>query len=95
MDDERLGVGKMEVISVVENVHIESSLWFGDVDMPSLVEWTFEPVDGGTHVVWSFSQETTYPIGRLGMIFGKMFLKQSFETGLASLKEFIEAMPLA
>ncbi|MCK5134477.1 MAG: SRPBCC family protein [Bacteroidales bacterium] len=92
-EGDKLGAGKMEVISVVENEHIESFLWFGDVDSPSLVEWTFEPVDGGTRVVWSFAQETTYPIGRLGMIFGKVFLEQSFETGLASLKEFLEAMP--
>ncbi len=92
-EGEELGSGKMEVISVVENKHIESSLWFGDVDSPSLVEWTFESVESGTHVVWSFTQETTYPIGRLGMIFGKMFLKQSFETGLISLKEFMEANP--
>ncbi len=94
-DGEKLGKGKMEVLSVTENEYIKSSLWFGDVDSPSLVEWTFEPVEGGTHVVWSFTQETTYPVGRLGMIFGKIFLKQSFESGLASLKEYAEHMLLA
>ncbi len=92
-DGERLGTGKMEVISVTENQHIESSLWFGDVETPSKVEWSFEPVDGGTHVVWSFSQETAWPIERLGMIFGKIFLKQSFELGLSNLKEYIESQP--
>lgn len=92
-DGEKLGTGKMEVISVKENEAIKSSLQFGDMDTPSLVEWSFEPVDGGTHVVWSFSQETTYPIGRLGMIFGKVFLKRSFKTGLTSLKEYLESKP--
>lgn len=92
-DGEKLGNGRMEVISVKENRYIESSLWFGDVETPSLVQWTFEPVDGGTRVVWSFSQETTYPIGRLGMMFGKVFLKQSYELGLANLKELMESMP--
>ncbi|MEN8227498.1 MAG: GyrI-like domain-containing protein [Bacteroidota bacterium] len=92
-DGERLGSGRMEVISVTENEYIKSSLWFGEVESPSLVEWTFEPVEGGTHVVWSFTQETTYPIGRLGMIFGKIFLMKSFETGLTSLKECLENMP--
>jgi hypothetical protein len=92
-DGEKLGTGRMEVISVIENQHIESSLWFGEVETPSQVQWTFEPVVGGTHVVWSFSQETTYPIGRLGMMFGKVFLKKSFELGLANLKEFTESMP--
>jgi len=92
-DGEKLGTGKMEVVSVKTNSYIESSLWFGDVEEPSLVEWTFKPVEGGTHLVWSFSQDTKYPIGRLGMMFGKVFLKQSFETGLSSLKVYLEAMP--
>jgi effector-binding domain-containing protein/uncharacterized protein YndB with AHSA1/START domain len=92
-EGEKIGTGSMEVISVRENEYIESSLWFGEVVEPSLVEWSFEPVDGGTHVIWSFSQETTYPIGRLGMMFGKIFLKQSFELGLANLKEYMESLP--
>jgi effector-binding domain-containing protein len=92
-EGQKIGTGRMEVISVKENEYIESSLWFGDVDTPSLVEWHFEAVDGGTKVIWSFSQETTYPIGRLGMMFGKIFLKQSFELGLANLKELMETNP--
>ena len=92
-EGEKLGTGRMEVISVTENEYIKSSLWFGDVVEPSMVEWTFEPVEGGTHVVWSFSQKTKYPIGRFGMIFGKKFLKQSFEIGLANLKAYLESTP--
>lgn len=93
-EGEKLGSGRMEVISVTANKYIRSSLWFGDVEIPSLVEWTFEPHGDSTHVVWSFSQETTYPVGRLGMIFGKIFLKQSFKSGLANLKEYLETVPL-
>jgi uncharacterized protein YndB with AHSA1/START domain len=90
-DGEKLGTGKMQVVSVKEDSYIKSSLWFGEVETPSLVEWSFRPTEGGSHVVWSFSQDTKYPVGRLGMIFGKIFLKQSFESGLASLKEYLEA----
>lgn len=90
---EKVGSGRMEVISVKENTYIESHLWFGDVEEPALVEWNFEPVNGATHITWSFSQETSYPIGRLGMMFGKIFLKQSFELGLANLKELMESIP--
>jgi len=90
---EKVGTGKMEVISVKENQYIESSLWFGEVEEPSLVEWNFTPKDGATHVVWSFTQDTKYPIGRLGMMFGKIFLKSSFELGLDNLKEYLEALP--
>lgn len=90
---EMLGEGKMKVISVDENVHILSHLWFGDVKTPALVEWDFEQVDGGTQLVWTFTQETTYPFGKLGMMIGKTFLKKSFDSGLASLKELLEANP--
>jgi len=90
---EKVGNGRMEVISVRENEYIESHLWFGEVEEPALVEWNFESLDGSTRVSWTFSQETTYPIGRLGMIFGKIFLKQSFELGLANLKEVMESTP--
>jgi len=92
---EKVGTGRMEVVSVQENEYIESSLWFGEVETPSLVEWTFEAVEGGTHVSWSFAQETAWPIERLGMMIGKVFLKQSFELGLANLKEYMESMPQA
>jgi len=92
-EGQKIGTGRMEVISVKENEYIESSLWFGKVETPSLVEWHFEAVDGGTKVTWSFSQETTYPIGRLGMMFGKIFLNRSFELGLANLKELMETNP--
>lgn len=94
-EGERLGTGRMEVQSVVENEYIQSSLWFGDVPTASVVEWTFEPVEGGTHVTWSFSEETTYPFERLRMMMGKMFLQQSFEKGLANLREHLEANPPA
>ena len=90
---ERIGTGRMEVISVTENEHIESSLWFGDVETPSKVTWDFEPVDGGTRAVWSFSEDTKYPIGRLGMMLGKVILKKSFDLGLSQLKETLESMP--
>jgi len=92
-EGEKVGNGRMEVISVRENEYIESHLWFGEVEEPALVEWSFESLDGATLVSWSFSQETTYPIGRFGMIFGKIFLKQSFELGLANLKEVMESNP--
>jgi effector-binding domain-containing protein len=92
---EKVGNGRMEVVSVKENQYIESSLWFGEVETPALVEWNFEAVEGGTRVNWSFTQETAWPIERLGMMFGKIFLNQSFELGLANLKEYLETMPQA
>jgi effector-binding domain-containing protein len=94
-EGQAVGTGKMEVISVKENAHIESHLWFGGAEDPALVEWEFQQVDGGTQVVWSFAQETAYPFGRLGMMIGKGFLKKAFDEGLANLKEVMEANPPA
>lgn len=87
------GTGRMEVISVEENEYINSHLWFGAVEEPAVVEWTFDQVDGGTQVVWSFTQDTKYPFGKLGMLFGAMFLEKSFNQGLEQLKEVMEANP--
>ena len=92
-EGEDVGTGRMEVISVRENEYIESHLWFGKAAEPALVEWNFESAEGGTRVVWSFSQETSYPVERLGMMFGKVVLQQFFELGLANLKELMESMP--
>jgi hypothetical protein len=92
-EGEAVGFGKMEVISVKENEYIQANIWFGGAEEPALVEWEFTPAEGGTRAVWSFTQETAYPFGRLGMMIGKAFLKQSFDLGLANLKEFLEANP--
>ncbi len=92
-EGEAVGFGKMEVISVKENEYIESHLWFGDVETPALVEWSFDAENGGSHVTWSFSQETAWPLERLGMMIGKVFLKKSFDEGLANLKAHLEANP--
>ena len=91
---EAVGTGRMEVITVKENQYIESHLWFGEAEEPARVEWSFESVEEGTRVGWSFTQETSYPIARLGMMFGKVFLKQSFDLGLSNLKELMESMSL-
>ncbi len=88
-----VGTGRMEVIAVEENAYIKSNLWFGAVEEPALVEWEFQQVDGGTQLVWTFTQDTKYPIGKLGMMIGKVFLEKSFNTGLEQLKEVMEANP--
>ena len=88
-----VGTGRMEVIEARENDYIQSHLWFGAVEEAAIVEWDFEQVDGGTQVVWTFTQDTKYPFGRLGMMIGKVFLGKSFNTGLEQLKEYLEANP--
>jgi effector-binding domain-containing protein len=90
---EVLGTGHMEVVSVEENRHIESKLWFGDMEIPARVTWEFTEVENGTRAIWTFAQDTPYPFGRLGMLFGRSFLQQSLDDGLARLKQYLEANP--
>ncbi len=92
-DGEMIGTGKMEVQSVVENEYIKSSIWFGEIETPGVVEWTFEPAGEGTSINWSFAEETSYPFGRLRMLIGKSFMRKSFETGLENLKVYLEENP--
>ena len=92
---EAVGTGILEVISVKDNKYLESPLWFGGAEDAALVEWPLEQEDGGTSVVWSFSQDTRYPFGRLGMMIATGFLQKAFDEGLANLKEVMEAKPLA
>lgn len=88
-----IGKGTMEVLSVEENSHIESSLMFEGMKTPSKVTWDFNPSGGGTRVVWSYSQDAGYPFQRLGMVLGKIFLKKSFDHGLSNLKTLLENPP--
>jgi len=92
-EGEDLGRGRMEVIKVTENEYIEAHLWFGNVENPALVTWNFTAEGDSTLAVWGFQQETTGFFNKLGMAFGKMFLKKSFETGLVNLKEHLEEKP--
>ncbi|MBN2699810.1 MAG: GyrI-like domain-containing protein [Bacteroidales bacterium] len=92
-EGEYIGRGKMEVDSVVINQYIKSSLTFGDMPNPSTVEWNFMEKEGGTHAVWSYSEETAYPFGRLRMMVGKPIMRESFDSGLANLKAYLEANP--
>jgi len=92
-EGENIGNGRMEVISVEENSHIDAHLWFGEIETPALVTWDFEQVDGGTQVTWAYQQDTKYPFERLGMMIGAGFLEKSFVDGLSRLKEYLEANP--
>lgn len=92
-EGEKIGNGKMRVDSVHFPDYIASSIWFGESDEPSLVEWILEKEDGGTRVTWQFTSEGSYPFGRYMLLIMKGPLRSSFTSGLEEYKAFLEANP--
>ncbi|MEX0985838.1 MAG: SRPBCC family protein [Bacteroidales bacterium] len=92
-EGDKLGTGKMMVDSVVYPSYISSSIWFGDSEDASRIQWNFEDTEAGTKVTWSFTSEGSYPFGRIMMLIMNGMMKSSFESGLADLKRYLEENP--
>ncbi len=92
-EGDKIGYGMMKVEKVVFGKEIQSTIWFGEDPDSSLVEWHLEKTDEGTHVTWNFVADGKYPFGRLMMMMMSGGMQNSFESGLASMKEIIEADP--
>ncbi|MCL3780613.1 hypothetical protein EMN47_09475 [Prolixibacteraceae bacterium JC049] len=91
---ETLGSGKMQVDSIKYGQYIASSLFFGEVEKPNLVEWFFKKEDKSTHVKWSFTADAGYPFERIMFkLFISSMMKQSFDKGLANFKKLLESKP--
>lgn len=88
---EIVGEGSLQHDELVENKSIKSSLAFiSPQPMTSVEEWSFEPTDGGTRVVWIDEGELGYPIGRYFGLFLDDMLGKDFEKGLEKLKALAE-----
>lgn len=92
-EGEKIGNGKMQVDSISSPGYIRSLIWFGDSPEPSVIEWIFKKSGGHTHVTWKFTSEGSYPFGRYMLLFMKGPLSSSFESGLSSLKKYLEENP--
>ncbi|GJQ64747.1 MAG: hypothetical protein SCALA702_38000 [Melioribacteraceae bacterium] len=89
---EIVGEGSLQHDELVKNKSIKSSLKFvSPQPMTSVEEWSFEPTDGGTKVVWIDEGELGYPMGRYFGLFLDDMLGTDFEKGLAKLKSLAEA----
>lgn len=48
------GPGKLKMVAAIPNKSINIEMQYGDYD-PTLIEWKFDEVDGGTKITWSMS----------------------------------------
>lgn len=85
------GDGSMEIIEVVPNQFIRTRLAFNDFT-PFEGHFTFEPVEGGTKMVWMDTGNVGY-IGRWMTVFADKMMGPDFEKGLTNLKQYVESLP--
>ncbi len=90
-DDEHVGTGSQEIISVREPELIQISLIFGE-EQGGLAYYRLTPVDQGTEVSWEF--DTDFGSNIIGRYFGLMMdqmLGPYYEQGLDDLKQKLES----
>jgi effector-binding domain-containing protein len=90
-EDPNVGNGSQEIVESEPFKLIKMKLDFGS-DGIAYGTFTFEPVEGGTRVVWAFDSDLGMsPVSRyFGLMFDSMIGKD-YETGLARLKELAES----
>ncbi|MEE4312709.1 MAG: SRPBCC family protein [candidate division KSB1 bacterium] len=90
-EGKELGKGSLKMIAAEWNKSIESELQFTEPQvMKSKIYWTFEPVQDGTNVTWSFAGDLSYPVERyFGLMMDKM-MGPDFEKGLKNIKAALE-----
>lgn len=89
------GNGMQEIVESDPFKTVKSKLDFGDQGT-AFATFTFEPVEGGTKVVWAFESDLGMnPVSRyMGLMFDG-WIGKDYEAGLASLKTLVEAQALA
>ncbi len=92
-DGEKIKTGKIQVDSVVFGKYIASSIWFGDDQEPSTVEWELEPIDFGTRITWKFTASGAYPLEKLLLNLMKGSMASDLEKGLINLAQYLEENP--
>ncbi|MBM3437144.1 MAG: hypothetical protein FJY07_13120 [Bacteroidetes bacterium] len=85
--DDEGGTSSQTIVEATENVFIKTELLFMGTEIVWST-WSFEPVEEGTKVTWTFKSEAKYPVGR--WITSMLIVPEvgkSYEKGLASLSE--------
>lgn len=93
--DENVGNGSQSIIESTPFKLIKTRLVF-DGDNEAIATFTFEPVDGGTKVVWAFESDLGMnPVTRYFGLMVDSFVGKDYELGLANLKTLVEAQSTA
>ena len=94
-DGPNSGKGKQTIDEVNGEEAIKMSLVFEGFDGTNYANWKFEEEDGVTTVTWTFEGASSPFMMRPMNVVMKGVLEESYQTGLAALKEVSEANPAA
>lgn len=89
-EGEQMGRGRLTILSstTAEGIRYESAIQSDDVNGSGSI--TYEPIDGGTRIVWNDTGDLPPVIGGLFSWMVNAALDQKFGEDLARLKEVIE-----
>lgn len=90
-EGQKTGQGEMTLTKLTAPSFLSYDLQFEHGKYTSVGEFKFEPVAGGTHVVWSDAGDLgRNPINRWAGVFMGQIIGPDFEKGLAGLKTLAE-----
>jgi len=87
---EKTGSGELVIDSLTLNKYLYFTLSIGEMSQKPLVWNDLEEKDGKTLLKWGFSQDASYPAGRIFMAIMKNKLVSDYNRGLANLKSLLE-----
>jgi effector-binding domain-containing protein len=91
--DEMGGSGKQVISESKPYSLVKTELDFGEQGLAK-ADFTFEDLDKGTNVTWTFESDAPYPIGRwLGTLLIKPMIKESYIKGLNKLDSLTASLP--
>lgn len=96
-DGEKTGKGTLEIIEAEPNTSMKTKIQFTDWEGHSYGSWKLEPTEnGGTEVSWGIAGDSDIPflVRGMMMVMGmEKSIAKDFDTGLANLKTYCEALP--
>jgi len=91
---DKVGQGIQTIDEIITFSYIKTSLVFGADPTPQTSEWRFTESDSGTTVVWNFIGTDAPFIYRPMSYLYAYFISSAYVSGLASLKQVCEAIPV-
>ncbi|MBL4624231.1 MAG: SRPBCC family protein [Flavobacteriales bacterium] len=91
---EEVGKGCLTIVESLENVSMQTKLEFDGMN-PGQGTWVFNEVENGIEVIWGMNMDMGMsPIGKFFGLLMDGMIGPDFETGLSSLKDLCENMPV-
>lgn len=94
-EDPNVGNGAMWIHDHSANEEVAYKMAFEGYPSEPIARLKLIETDGGTAVTWTYEEENTPGLFRLGNLVNatEMMLSEPYTTGLSNLKEYVETMP--